>query len=77
MANLEPPQDAPPTSDTSFYPATEALFRSLSTYRFDTDVEYHMGLAALLGHPAMAAEEEELVEKKDLAVQTQCFYFSR
>ena len=55
----------------------ETIFRSLSTYPFDSDPEYLAGLAAILGHPDTLPTEVEISEKQHLALQAQCFYFSR
>lgn len=76
MSSISANQNHSPASATP--PLTgEAVYRHLHSYAFDSDREYQAGLAALLGHPGTPATRQELEEKTDLVLQTQCFYFAR
>ncbi|EXJ92266.1 hypothetical protein A1O3_00816 [Capronia epimyces CBS 606.96] len=67
-----------PSTATTTPPHTdEAVYRHLHSYAFDADQEYQAGLATILGHPETPATREELEEKAELVLQTQCFYFAR
>lgn len=57
--------------------STEQIYHHLSTYPFNSDTEYLVGLAAILGHPAVPPTDSELREHEDLVIQAQCFYFTR
>ncbi|EXJ93963.1 hypothetical protein A1O1_02356 [Capronia coronata CBS 617.96] len=76
MTSTVPTDAFPPASNTSI-PTAEAIHRHLHSYPFESDQEYQAGLAAILGHPETPVTREELAEKADLVLQTQCFYFAR
>ncbi|KAL2413191.1 hypothetical protein ABEF95_004313 [Exophiala dermatitidis] len=67
-----------PSTSVEMPPSTsDAIYRHLRSYPFDTDEEYQAGLSAILGHPETPATPEELEEKAELVLQTRCFYFAR
>lgn len=55
----------------------ESILQDLHSYPFDTDSEFKIGLAVILGHPDTPVSEEELHSNGDLALQAKCFYYSR
>lgn len=61
----------------SLSPDTILLYEHLSQYPFDSDHEYQIGLAAILGHPDALATREEIEENEELVLQAQCFYYTR
>ncbi|KAK2766179.1 hypothetical protein FQN54_007695 [Arachnomyces sp. PD_36] len=54
-----------------------SVLQDLHSYPFDTDEEFKLGLAVILGHPDVPPTEEELRRNDDFALQARCFYYSR
>lgn len=75
---IPPAQPQAELSNATFPPTSqETIFRSLSTYPFDSDRDYLAGLATILGHPETLPTQAELNTNHDLVLQAQCFYFTR
>lgn len=54
-----------------------SVFTQLSTYPFESDLEFQSGLASIFGHPNTPATADEVAQSQQLILQAQCFYFSR
>jgi hypothetical protein len=56
-------------------PDPETVFRALSTYPWEQDVEFQDGLSSIAGHADPSTSTGEV--DQDLLLQAQCFYFAR
>lgn len=72
-----PPFSRPQDVTLDLSPGTVALYEQLTRYPFESDHEYQVGLAAILGHPDTLATREEIEINEELVLQAQCFYYAR
>ena len=72
-----PDQPQPSSAPRSEPTTSSTLFQELHSYPFNTDPEFKIGLAVILGHPNTPPTEEELRREDDLNLQAKCFYYSR
>lgn len=77
MATSQGDTGLDPHTNLTVDPQTEYLYQNISHYPFSRDREYQAGLAAILGHPDTPATEDEVLNKADLVLQAQLFYFAR